>query len=218
LSPEFVPNWITLIQHMAEWVYSNDIPNWSTLIVEIVIGVGIALYLFYLQSKTSTSNKAVISKINEATQKIDSYIEGKKKIEEATKRFHVDRIIKNLEYIKQQDEQARNIITEFKKTGNFSEMVTPLDIVMGMTSLYIDIETMCHENMESLRRLEGSFNNPGAGEKIMDYQSVLSAPFKALMKPEAWRGINTLSTQEATSLIEVHLNEINEYLDLLSRE
>lgn len=62
---------------MAEWVYSNDFPNWGTLIVEIGIGVGIALYLFYLQSKTNESNKAVMSKINEATQKIDAIIEAK---------------------------------------------------------------------------------------------------------------------------------------------
>jgi len=99
---------------MAEWVYSNDFPNWSTLIVEIGIGVGIALYLFYLQSKTNESNKAVISKINEATQKIDSYVEEKKKLEAARTKYYTENLRKDLEYIKYQGLELFDIIMEFQ--------------------------------------------------------------------------------------------------------
>jgi hypothetical protein len=70
-------------------------------------------YLSYLQLKTSDSNKGVISKINDATQKIDTYIEEKKKIEDATKKFYVDKIIENLLYIKHQDQRAMEVMNRF---------------------------------------------------------------------------------------------------------
>jgi uncharacterized protein with HEPN domain len=202
------------IQQISAWLNSHDIPNWVTLTIEVPFGVIITVIVYRLQSKTSKFSEAVIMKINEATQKIDSYIKEKKKLEVTTKKFHVDRVIRNLEYIKQQDERAKNVILEFKRTGKVPDM----DYRLGIIMQYHNIVFMCRENVDSLRQLEGSFNNPGAREKIMDYQSVLSAPFERLMNPATWKGNNALGLQEADSIIDVHLNEINEYLDLLLKE
>jgi hypothetical protein len=57
-----------------------------------------------------------------------------------------------------------------------------------------------------------------SGFPILDYQSVFGAPLHHLMEPEAWKNINSIDIQSADTLIDVHLGEIKEYLDLLSKE
>lgn len=84
MSSGLVPNWITLIQHMAEWVYSNDFPNWSTLIVDIGIGVGLALTIFLLQSRTDRKIAAEAT-IEKYLPEIDKFIEFLSKVEAETK-------------------------------------------------------------------------------------------------------------------------------------
>jgi hypothetical protein len=84
------------IQDMLHWFSIHEIPNSFTLIIEVAISVGIALYLFYLQFKTSKIRDAV-------TDQIKQYTEEKRKLEINRKNFYIKRIKGILEYIKTQD-------------------------------------------------------------------------------------------------------------------
>ena len=115
---------IIVLQDMLHWFSLHEIPNSFTLVIEVIIGIAIAVIVFGLQSKTDKSNEAVISKMNEATQKIDIYIEGKKKLEETTKRFYVDMIINNLLYIKHQDQKAMEVVRKFQQDNQLPDRET----------------------------------------------------------------------------------------------
>lgn len=99
---------------MMHWLKLNEIPNSFSLLVEVAIGAGIALYLFYLQLKTSRSNDALI-------KKIDSYTESKKKLEDTTRKFYVNKIIDDLMYIKQQDQRAMEVVDRFQEADHLPD-------------------------------------------------------------------------------------------------
>jgi hypothetical protein len=80
------PIWITEVQQISSWIASNDIPNWATLIAELVFGGVITTIVYRLQSKTSKLSREIIEKIAGATRKIDSYVEEKKNLEEGRKK------------------------------------------------------------------------------------------------------------------------------------
>lgn len=65
----------------------------GVVIVELVIGVTLALIIFRIQSKTDKLRREILEKINESTTKIDSYVEKKQKLDDKTKRFHCNIVL-----------------------------------------------------------------------------------------------------------------------------
>ena len=52
---------------MLHWFSLHEIPNSFTLVIEVIIGIAIALIIFGLQSKTDTKISEVISEVHSYT-------------------------------------------------------------------------------------------------------------------------------------------------------
>lgn len=149
--------------------------------------------------------------IDEVIVKIDSYIEGRKKLEEDTKKYYLDKIRKNLEDIKKRDEEALSMIAKSKNTGQYPDDATWGWIVIQDT----EIKHMCNKTEEYVRRLEGNFNNPQINEE-MSYLSPLYTPFEHMKIPGFWDRESHINVIEG--VLHVNLRTIDNYLDLLSKE
>jgi hypothetical protein len=177
-----------------------DIPNWATLVTELAFGTFIAIFVYKLQSKTENIRSAVTNQIKE-------YTEGKKKHDATRKKYYLDKIKDNLKYIKEQNQSAKNIINSFKKTRRLPDKSIWLDLVMKRH----EIASMCKNDEVYLEHLEPYLTNPQTAEEIMAYLPVLYAPF------EHWNE-SEFRVEAADSIIDIHLPEIEKYLDLLSKE
>ena len=112
-------------------IESNDIPNWITLIAEIIVGVTIASFIFKIQSNTDKLRSDVIDEIKKTTMQIDKYVEDKRQLDENTKKFYYDKVKDNLEAIKKADEKAKEII------NNIIEKAIQLNQIQSITLLKI---------------------------------------------------------------------------------
>src|SRR5919106_961851 len=97
LSLDLEPIWIPAIQQLSRVV--EDIPNWVTLITELVFGAVITIIVYRLQSKTDKLSRDVLDKIEKATQKIDNYVEERRKLEEGRRALFLSEIREHLDYI-----------------------------------------------------------------------------------------------------------------------
>lgn len=57
---------------------SSDLPNWVTIIIELGIGIGIAIVLYKLQARTSKLGEELLPKISFMTSRIDSLLEQRR--------------------------------------------------------------------------------------------------------------------------------------------
>jgi hypothetical protein len=90
-----------------------DIPNWFAVIIEIGIGIALAIVLFKLQARTSRLAEELLSKISSMTSRVDAILEQRRLDEESKKTFECKRIIDHLEYIQKKEQELKEYLTEY---------------------------------------------------------------------------------------------------------
>jgi hypothetical protein len=189
----------------------QDIPEWLSLPIGAGFGILITVIVYRLQKRTEKIRDEVLDMIDEVITKIDSYIQERKKLEEDTKTYYLEKIRKNLDDIKKRDEEALSMITKLKNTGQ-----QPDDGTLGWIVLQdSEIKHICDKTEKYIHKLEGNFKNPQIDEE-MSYLSPLYTPFEHMMNPGFWDKESHVNVIEG--VLHVHLSTINNYLDLLSKE
>ena len=92
---------------------SFDIPNWVATIIELGIGIVIAVVVYRLQTKTSKLAEELLSKISFMTSRVDSVLEQRRADEQSKKAFECKRIIDHLEYIRKKELELKEYLTEY---------------------------------------------------------------------------------------------------------
>lgn len=100
-----------------------DIPNWVATIIELGIGVAIAVLLFILQSRTGKLAEELLSKISSMTHRMDSLLEQRRLDELSKKMFECKRIIDHLEYIQKKEEELKEYLTDYISGDATSEQL-----------------------------------------------------------------------------------------------
>ncbi|HEX7274180.1 MAG TPA: hypothetical protein VF248_01050 [Nitrososphaeraceae archaeon] len=90
-----------------------DIPNWVAVIIELGIGIGIAIIVFRIQAKTSKLAEELLSKISFMTSRVDSLLEQRRLDEQSKKTFECTRIIDHLEYIQKKEIELKEYLTNY---------------------------------------------------------------------------------------------------------
>ena len=90
-----------------------DIPNWVAVVIELGIGIAIAVLLYILQSRTGKLAKELLSKISSMTHRVDSLLEQRRLDELTKKNFECKRIIDHLEYIQRKEEELKEYLTNY---------------------------------------------------------------------------------------------------------
>lgn len=90
-----------------------DIPNWIAVIIELGIGIAIAILLFILQSRTSRLAEELLSKISSMTSRVDAILEQRRIDEQSKKTFECKRIIDHLEYIQKKEQELKEYLTNY---------------------------------------------------------------------------------------------------------
>ena len=100
-----------------------DIPNWVATIIELGIGVAIAVLLYILQSRTGKLAEELLSKISSMTHRMDSLLEQRRLDELSKKMFECKRIIDHLEYIQKKEEDLKEYLTDYISGETTSEQL-----------------------------------------------------------------------------------------------
>lgn len=100
-----------------------DIPNWVATIIELGIGVAIAVLLFILQSRTGKLAEELLSKISSMTHRMDSLLEQRRLDELSKKMFECKRIIDHLEYIQKKEVELKEYLTDYISGDATSEQL-----------------------------------------------------------------------------------------------
>jgi len=90
-----------------------DIPNWIAVIIELGIGIAIAILLFILQSRTSRLAEELLSKISSMTSRVDAILEQRRIDDQSKKTFECKRIIDHLEYIQKKEQELKEYLTNY---------------------------------------------------------------------------------------------------------
>ena len=90
-----------------------DIPNWIAVIIELGIGIAIAVLLFILQSRTSRLAEELLSKISSMTSRVDAVLEQRRLDEQSKKTFECKRIIDHLDYIQKKEQELKEYLTNY---------------------------------------------------------------------------------------------------------
>jgi hypothetical protein len=102
---------------------SFDIPNWVATIIELGIGIVIAIVVYRLQTKTSKLAEELLSKISFMTSRVDSVLEQRRVDEQSKKAFECKRIIDHLEYIRKKELELKEYLTEYISGDTTSEQL-----------------------------------------------------------------------------------------------
>lgn len=100
-----------------------DIPNWIAVIIELGIGIAIAVLLFILQSRTSRLAEELLSKISSMTSRVDAILEQRRLDEQSKKTFECKRIIDHLVYIEKKEQELKEYLTEYISGDTTSEQL-----------------------------------------------------------------------------------------------
>jgi hypothetical protein len=90
-----------------------DIPNWVAVIIELGIGITIAVVVYILQARTARLTKELLSKISTMTHRMDSLLEQRRLDVLSKKAFECKRIIDHLEYIQRKEEELKEYLTNY---------------------------------------------------------------------------------------------------------
>lgn len=74
-----------------------DIPNWVATIIELGIGIAIAIVVYRVQSQTAKLAEELLSKISSITSRMDSLLEQRRLDEITKKEFECKRVIEHLD-------------------------------------------------------------------------------------------------------------------------
>ncbi|TLX87753.1 MAG: hypothetical protein E6L04_02040 [Thaumarchaeota archaeon] len=100
-----------------------DIPNWVAVIIELGIGIAIAVVVYILQSRTARLAEELLSKISSMTYRMDSLLEQQRLDELSKKTFECKRIIDHLEYIQKKEEELKEYLTDYISGDTTSEQL-----------------------------------------------------------------------------------------------
>lgn len=100
-----------------------DIPNWIAVIIELGIGIAIAVLLFKLQSRTSRLAEELLSKISSMTSRVDAILEQRRLDEQSKKTFECKRIIDHLVYIEKKEQELKEYLTDYISGDTTSEQL-----------------------------------------------------------------------------------------------
>lgn len=100
-----------------------DIPNWIAVIIELGIGIAIAILLFILQSRTSRLAEELLSKISSMTSRVDAILEQRRLDEQSKKTFECKRIIDHLVYIEKKEQELKEYLTNYISGDTTSEQL-----------------------------------------------------------------------------------------------
>jgi len=104
-------------------INSFDIPNWIATIIELGIGIVLAIVVYRLQAKTSKLAEELLSKISFMTSRVDSLLEQRRVDEVSKKAFECKRIIDHLEYIRKKELELKEYLTEYISGDTTSEQL-----------------------------------------------------------------------------------------------
>jgi hypothetical protein len=100
-----------------------DIPNWVAVIIELGIGIAIAVVVYILQARTAKLTKELLSKISTMTHRMDSLLEQRRLDEQSKKTFECKRIIDHLEYIQKKEVELKEYLTDYISGDTTNEQV-----------------------------------------------------------------------------------------------
>jgi hypothetical protein len=100
-----------------------DIPNWVAVIIELGIGITIAVVVYILQARTAMLTKELLSKISTMTHRMDSLLEQRRLDEQSKKTFECKRIIDHLEYIQKKEVELKEYLTDYISGDTTNEQV-----------------------------------------------------------------------------------------------
>ena len=100
-----------------------DIPNWVATIIELIIGIGIAIVVFRVQAQTAKLAEELLSKISSMTSRMDLLLEQRRLDEIAKKEFECKRIIVHLEYIQKKEQELKDYLTDYISGDTTSEQL-----------------------------------------------------------------------------------------------
>ena len=100
-----------------------DIPNWVATIIELIIGIAIAIVVFRVQSQTAKLAEELLSKISSMTSRMDSLLAQRRLDEIAKKEFECKRIIVHLEYIQKKEQELKDYLTDYISGDTTSEQL-----------------------------------------------------------------------------------------------
>jgi hypothetical protein len=100
-----------------------DIPNWVATLIELGIGIGIAIVVYRVQAQTAKLAEELLSKISSMTSRMDSLLEQRRLDEIAKKEFECKRIIEHLEYIQKKEQELKDYLTDYISGDATSEQL-----------------------------------------------------------------------------------------------
>jgi len=100
-----------------------DIPNWVATLIELGIGIGIAIVVYRVQAQTAKLAEELLSKISSMTSRMDSLLEQRRLDEIAKKEFECKRIIEHLEYIQKKEQELKDYLIDYISGDASSEQL-----------------------------------------------------------------------------------------------
>lgn len=100
-----------------------DIPNWVATLIELGIGIVIAIVVYRVQSQTAKLAEELLSKISSMTSRMDSLLEQRRLDEIAKKEFECKRVIEHLEYIQKKEQELKDYLTDYISGDTTSEQL-----------------------------------------------------------------------------------------------
>jgi len=92
-------------------------------IIELGIGIVIAVVVYKIQSQTAKLAEELLSKISSMTSRMDSLLEQRRLDEIAKKEFECKRIIEHLEYIRKKEQELKDYLTDYISGDTTSEQL-----------------------------------------------------------------------------------------------
>ena len=100
-----------------------DIPNWVATIIELGIGIAIAIVVYRVQSQTAKLAEELLSKISSITSRMDSLLEQRRLDEITKKEFECKRVIEHLEYIQKKEQELKDYLMDYLSGDTTSEQL-----------------------------------------------------------------------------------------------
>ena len=189
-----------------------DIPNWVATIIELGIGVAIAILLYILQARTGKLAEELLAKISSMTHRMDSMLEQSRLDELSKKAFECNRIIDHLEYINKKEEELKAYLTNYISGDATSEQ---LKYFLKQNFMPI-AENRIQELEDATRQLGGKLND---NTLRLDFLSYLGA-FLNLSKMVVLDGKpqNDNDLESFIISINLQLRRIQEFLTRFRKE
>ena len=92
-------------------------------IIELGIGIAIAIVVYRVQSQTAKLAEELLSKISSITSRMDSLLEQRRLDEITKKEFECKRVIEHLEYIQKKEQELKDYLTDYISGDATSEQL-----------------------------------------------------------------------------------------------